>query len=215
MSTAPPAAIVLASASPRRRELLRRIGVPFRVRAASVDETPHPGEHPKTYVRRMATMKARRVAALEKEEEKQEEKSGALPVLGADTAVILGGRILGKPRDREDFLDMFARLSGRRHQVLTAVAVTRWNSLDVRVVESFVTLRRVESREASCYWNTGEPADKAGGYGIQGVGGVFVRRIEGSYGAVVGLPLPETERLLQSFGVDAWSFRSGASTPLP
>lgn len=204
MSTAPVAALVLASASPRRLELLRQIGIPFRVRIPEVDETPRPGEREEAYVYRVATAKARHVAGLEKEEGKDE-----LPVLAADTAVVLGKRILGKPRDREHFLEMFARLSGRRHRVLTAVAVARGNLLDARVVETFVTLHRVESDEATCYWNTGEPMDKAGGYGIQGIGGLFVDRIEGSYSAVVGLPLAETEQLLHGFGVNTWCFRDG------
>jgi len=190
------ATLYLASASPRRRELLAQIAVPCTVVAASLDETPLAGEAPDVYVERLARGKA--LAGL-----------GALAdaaacVLGADTAVVLDGRILGKPRDRADGLAMLQALSGRTHEVLTAVAVARDGRCEARVVRSRVTFRPLRPGEADAYWETGEPGDKAGGYGIQGLAAVFVLRVEGSYSSVVGLPLCETAELLADFGIRCW-----------
>ena len=125
-------------------------------------------------------------------------------MLGADTAVVLDGRILGKPVDRDDALAMLQALSGREHEVLTAVAVADRDRCEARVVSSRVTFRAVSAEEAERYWETGEPQDKAGGYAIQGLAAVFVSRVEGSYSAVVGLPLCETSALLADFSIPSW-----------
>ena len=189
--------LYLASGSPRRRELLTQIGIPFTTLSASVDETPLPDEAATAYVERLARAKANAgLNALD--------STAPLAVLGADTAVVLDGRILGKPVDRDDALAMLAMLSGREHQVLTAVAVDdQQRCLSVCVV-SQVLFRQISTQEADAYWASGEPLDKAGSYAIQGLGAVFVRRIEGSYSAVVGLPLSETAELLGQFAIPYW-----------
>ena len=195
--------IVLASASPRRAALLRRLGAPFRVVPAEVDETPRCGEAAPAYALRLAREKALAVGA-------------ALPTLGADTVVAVDGRILGKPRDAAEGAAMLLSLSGRAHAAFTGVALCDSEREACRLAAARVTFRRIAADEAKDYWNTGEPADKAGGYGIQGIGGVFVSRIEGSYGAVVGLPLRETCDLLWSFNVQCWrSRRKEAEAPWP
>lgn len=188
--------LYLASASPRRRELLLQIGVPHRRVDAPIDESVLPGETPAAYVERLARAKA--AAGL-----------AALPVadacvLGADTAVVLDGRILGKPLDRADGLAMLAALSGRNHEVLTAVAVADASRCRAQVVSSRVHFRPIAPVEQQAYWDTGEPLDKAGGYAIQGLAAIFVDRLEGSYSAVVGLPLAETAALLGEFGIGCW-----------
>lgn len=183
--------IYLASSSPRRRELLARLGVPYCVLAADIDERRLPGEAPREYVRRMAVTKARRAAAAVRE---------SRPVLAADTAVVVDGRVLGKPAHREEALAALARLSGRSHEVMTAVAlVHRAEALRLSVTR--VTFREIDPAEAAAYWETGEPRDKAGAYAVQGLGAVFVSRLEGSYTGVVGLPLFETAQLLGDIGV--------------
>ena len=188
--------IYLASASPRRRQLLEQLGLRFEVMAADVDETPIPGEAPAAYVSRLAHTKAQAVAA----------RLGdpTAPVLAADTAVVMEGVILGKPRDRAHGLAMLAGLSGRRHQVLSAVALSSRGELHAALSESGVTFRCISPAEAATYWETGEPGDKAGGYGIQGLGAVFVERLEGSYSGVMGLPLFETAGLLRRAGVSVF-----------
>jgi septum formation protein len=189
--------LYLASGSPRRRELLTQIGVPFRPLSADIDETPLPSERPAQYVERLARAKAqaglRQVAA----------DQGAV-VLGADTAVVLDGRILGKPRDRADCLATLAALSGRQHEVLTAVALASGERLASQVVRSRVGFAPLSAAQAEAYWASGEPRDKAGSYGIQGLAAVFINHLEGSYSSVVGLPLCETAALLQAFGIDCW-----------
>lgn len=177
--------IRLASRSPRRAELLRQISVPFVATPAEVDETPLPGESAHAFVQRMAEAKAAAVWTQYKD----------LPVLGSDTAVVLDGRILGKPVDREDAIAMLMALSGRSHQVLTGVALQQRN-LEYVLSESRVTFRPVEPEEAHAYWDSGEPGDKAGGYAVQGLAAVFIERIEGSYSGIMGLPLFETSRLI-------------------
>ncbi len=192
----------LASASPRRRELLLQIGVPHQRVAAPIDESVLPGETPAAYVERLARAKAAAgLAAL-----------GAADacVLGADTAVVLDGRILGKPADRADGLAMLAALSGREHEVLTAVAVADASRCLARVVRSRVHFRTLAEAEREAYWASGEPQDKAGGYAIQGLAAIFVDRLEGSYSAVVGLPLAETAELLAGFGIACWQRDGGA-----
>ena len=189
------AALYLASTSPRRRELLAQIGVPFTTLSVAVDETVLPGEPAEHYVERLAREKALAGRA---------SSGDAAVVLGADTAVVLDGRILGKPRDRTDALMTLAALSGREHQVLTAVAVAGAGAIESRLVSSRVAFRPLRFGEAEIYWETGEPCDKAGSYGIQGLAAVFVSHIEGSYSAVVGLPLCETAQLLEGFGIFCW-----------
>ena len=174
--------------------LLRQIGIPFQVVQPAVDERRHPEEPAAAYVRRLAVAKARRV-------------DSPLPVLAADTTVAVGDRVFGKPAHRADFFAMMKMLADREHRVHTAVAL-RWKDREAVVVaEARVMFRAIDEDEMAAYWRTGEPADKAGGYGIQGIGGMFVREIHGGYDTVVGLPLAETERLLRSFGVDTWGWR--------
>ncbi|WP_213879173.1 nucleoside triphosphate pyrophosphatase [Pseudomonas sp. dw_358] len=187
--------LYLASGSPRRRELLEQIGVAFSVIAAPIDETPLPDESPRAYVERLALGKAQAGAR---------SLTGAGVVLGADTAVILDGRILGKPLDQADSAATLAALSGREHQVLTAVALVDGERRQVLSVSSQVTFRPLSEGEIRAYWASGEPRDKAGGYAIQGLGAVFVQRVTGSYSAVVGLPLCETAELLGDFGIPCW-----------
>lgn len=191
------AQLYLASSSPRRRELLTQIGLPFHIVPASIDETPESGESALAYVERLARSKA--LAGLNFLAQRAD-----VCVLGADTAVVLDGRILGKPVDRDDALAMLQALSGREHEVLTAVAVADRDRCEARVVSSRVTFREVHGEEAERYWETGEPQDKAGGYAIQGLAAIFVSRVEGSYSAVVGLPLCETAALLADFSIASW-----------
>jgi septum formation protein len=189
--------IYLASASPRRSELLEQIGVPFRVRPAAIDESRLPGEAAEVSVRRLAVAKADTVwGALD--------RRAARPVLGADTVVLLDERQFGKPADEDGALVMLSELSGRTHKVLTAVAVRCEDGVAARVVESEVTFRRASAAELAAYCRTGEPLDKAGAYAIQGRGAVFVERVSGSYSAVVGLPLLETAALLAKLSMPAW-----------
>lgn len=188
------AVLILASASPRRAELLTQIGAAFSVRPADVDESVAEGESPAGYVERLARDKARAVAALE---------SGAV-VLGSDTTVVLDGQILGKPTSLEDAEAMLNGLSGKTHQVLTGIAVVAGDRCESAVVTTEVTFRALSLAEIHAYVASGEPMDKAGGYGIQGLGGVFVAHLNGSYSAVVGLPLYETARLLSEVGYAVW-----------
>lgn len=186
--------IVLASASPRRAGLLRQIGVRFRVCVADVDESALPGESPADYVQRLAVAKARAVLP----------GAGGLPVLGADTTVVVDGDILGKPADAREARAMLRRLSGRSHRVLSAVALCHGERAAVRLSETQVWFRPLDDDLLARYADSGEPLDKAGGYGIQGLGGALVVRIDGSYTGVVGLPLGETVDLLTESGVPFW-----------
>jgi septum formation protein len=186
--------IWLASASPRRSSLLNQIGVAHRVRPVDLDETAQADERPADYVTRLASAKAQALWALLAPEER-------LPVLGSDTTVALGNEVLGKPRDREDAARMLGRLSGRTHQVYTAVALRHEQGCEVRLSISDVTMKGLSSVEIQEYWSTGEPADKAGAYGIQGRAAVFIERIAGSYSGIVGLPLYETGELLRMIGI--------------
>jgi septum formation protein len=181
--------IYLASASPRRRELLAQIGIGHEARPVDVDEREHAGESPADYVARLAALKARTLWS---------QVAGALehPVLAADTTVALDGRIFGKPATRAALQDMLGRLSGRTHQVHTAVALMCTSGLTARLSTSQVTFRELSSAEIDAYWATGEPADKAGGYAVQGRAAVFISHIAGSYSGVMGLPLFETWELL-------------------
>ena len=191
------ATLYLASGSPRRRELLTQIAVPFLTQIAPIDENALPGESPIAYVERLARAKAQAgLAALA--------ETADVVVLGADTAVVLDGRILGKPVDRDDALATLNALYGRSHQVLTAVALVSRERLESRVVTSQVTFRPLSQAEIEAYWASGEPQDKAGCYGIQGLAAVFVSQLHGSYSAVVGLPLCETAALLAEFAIPCW-----------
>ncbi len=186
--------IILASASPRRSELLRQIGVTFSVQPADVDETPLPNETAERYVERLARDKALAVAA---------SSPGAM-VLGSDTSVVLDGVILGKPADQEEAVATLMRLSDASHQVMTAVALAQGEQCECRVVVTEVQFRKLSQAEVVAYVASGEPMDKAGSYGIQGLGGIFVSDLRGSYSAVVGLPLQETAALLADAGHPVW-----------
>jgi septum formation protein len=184
-----PPKILLASASPRRRELLNQIGVAHAVRPVGVDESVRSGEAPSSYVLRLAEAKA---AALWE----RLADSDRLPVLAADTTVALEGEIFGKPADIGEARAMLGRLSGRTHEVHTAVALRHAGGSAARLSSSSVSLRDLTTDEIDAYWATGEPADKAGGYAVQGRAAVFIRHIAGSYSGIMGLPLFETWELL-------------------
>src|SRR5215831_11101096 len=189
--------VYLASASPRRSELLRQIGVPFEVRPAEIVEAQAAGERADALVLRLAAQKAdavwRRVPADERR-----------PVLAADTAVVLDERVLGKPADEAEAEAMLAALSGRTHRVLTAVALRCGEAAETLLSSSEVRFRATTAEERAAYCRSGEPLDKAGGYGIQGRAAMFVEHLAGSYSGVVGLPLFETAALLARCGVAFW-----------
>jgi septum formation protein len=200
--------LVLASSSPRRRRLLRRLGVSFSVRAPEADERPLPGEAPAAHVRRLALEKARAVAR------SLAPGSGARWVLGADTVIALDGAILGKPRGPGDAQRMLGRLAGRSHDVLTGVALVPVGGGRARgaVVRSVVTMRPRDREAIRRYVATGEPLDKAGAYGVQGRGRRFVSRVSGSLSNVVGLPLERLAGLLRRCGIVPAPTSRGAGT---
>ena len=177
--------ILLASASPRRSELLRQAGVDHEVRPVDLDESRHSGEAPAAYVLRLAQAKAHLLWS-------SLPAARRAPVLAADTTVALDGEVFGKPSCRDDSLAMLSRLSGRTHEVHTAVAVRHAGGKAARVSSSQVTMREISPAEMDWYWRTGEPCDKAGGYAIQGRAAIFIRHLAGSYSGVMGLPLCET-----------------------
>lgn len=185
--------ILLASASPRRSALLTQIGVLHQVRPVDIDERILPGEAPADYVRRLAIAKAETLWSRLPEQDRR-------PVLGSDTTVALGGEILGKPADGADGLRMLQKLSGRTHQVYTAVALRHAAGCESRLSVSDVRFRELTPAEMDAYWHSGEPADKAGGYAIQGRAALFIEHMAGSYSGIVGLPLFETAELLQMTG---------------
>ena len=225
--------LFLASASPRRKALLEQVGFRFDVLAVNIDETPHENEHPESYVKRMAQDKALEASHILRQRLGIGSGQHHV-LLASDTSVVLGHTILGKPNDRLHFIDMMQQLSGRSHQVLTSVCVRRAApSTDPEasvkatskasakamtekvVVETTITektiivatkvyFKTLSQDEIRSYWNTDEPIDKAGGYGIQGRGALFVERVEGSYSNVVGLPLKETAELLVEFQISPW-----------
>ena len=188
-----PVQICLASASPRRQALLTQIGVRFEQLHVEVDEQPLAGESAESYVQRLAFAKARAGRVLLAARDTR-------PVLGADTAVVVNNRILGKPHDRAQGVRMLQGLSGRSHQVYSAVALAGAREA-LRLSLSRVTFRTLTARECTAYWETGEPQDKAGGYAIQGRAAQFVERLDGSYSGVMGLPLYETAQLLKEFAI--------------
>ncbi|MCH9025528.1 MAG: septum formation inhibitor Maf [Proteobacteria bacterium] len=192
--------LYLASRSVRRKQLLRQIGVDFSCRVAAVDEAVLDGEKPAVYVERLAIEKARDVAGSVGQENSA--------VLAADTTVVLGGRIFGKPANREDALEMLQALSGKGHQVFTAVAMAVDGKTDTRLSVSEVTIRPLSEALIERYWQTGEPAGKAGGYAIQGYAAGFIKSLTGSYSGVMGLPLYETVELLEQAGI-GWALQHG------
>lgn len=183
-------AIYLASQSPRRKALLAQLGIDFTQISVEVDETPLADETPEQLVARLALLKA---------QAGKEAGYNDKPVLGSDTVVVSQGKALGKPKDFADFSRMMHMLSGQQHSVLTAIALVNSKQQMCKVVETTVTFKPLSPQEISDYWQTGEPQDKAGGYGIQGKAGAFVTQLNGSYFAVVGLPLYETQQLLIEF----------------
>lgn len=192
--------LILASASPRRRALLDQIGVEYRVMPSSICEAVRIGETPVAYTLRLA---------LEKASASYQQLDRPLAVLGADTSVAVDGKILGKPEDEIQAIEMLMTLSGRTHQVITAVALVTPQQYEVIHVTTEVTFTELNEALCRAYWRTGEPWDKAGSYAIQGKGAVFVTSITGSYSGVVGLPLFETATLLQRHGVMIWQQSAG------
>jgi septum formation protein len=186
--------LYLASRSPRRAELLRQLGLRFEVVCVDVAEIRAPGQTPADYARATALAKAQAGAA-------QCGIAAQIPVLGADTDVAIDGDILGKPRDADDAVGMLLRLADRSHEVFSAVALIGAAGIDVALSVTRVQFGPITRAQALDYWNSGEPADKAGAYAIQGYAARWIRTIEGSYSGVVGLPLYETVRLLERHGV--------------
>lgn len=184
--------LYLASKSPRRRELLQKMAVQFDVVDVNVPEVHQTGEAATDYVCRLAMAKAQAGGTV---------VGDRVPVLGSDTVVVLNGNVLEKPLDQSHFVEMMTSLSGVEHQVMTAVALVLGDTSQVQVETTKVCFRQLSATDIAEYWQTGEPQDKAGGYGIQGIGGTFVEKVEGSYSGVVGLPLQRTQQLLQAFAV--------------
>ena len=189
--------LVLASASPRRESILVQMGISFIKHPACINESVLRCEKAEKYVRRMAETKAKAIS----------NKGLNIPVLGADTTVLVDDLILGKPLNRSEGLKYLTLLSNRTHCVLTSVAVVQDGRCESVIARTNVTFRKILKDEAELYWQTGEPKDKAGGYGIQGIGSIFIDRIEGGHGTVIGLPILETEDLLRLFNVDTWRHR--------
>ena len=186
--------IYLASASPRRRELLTQIDIRYELLRVTIPEIPQPGENAQDFVQRVALEKAHAGKDLLAAEDTH-------PVMGADTAVVIDGRILGKPVNRQEAFEMLTSLSGRRHQVMSAVAMVADHTA-VRLNISQVTFRNLKLEEIEAYWASGECHDKAGAYAIQGRAAIFIEELQGSYSGVMGLPLYETAALLQQFGIN-------------
>jgi len=194
--------VVLASASPRRRDLLDLIGIAHEVRPANIDETMRPRETPRRYAERLAREKASAIATRDPD----------LITIGADTVVVINRKVLGKPADATDAARMLRMLSGREHTVITAVAVSRGRKLRSAIEEVRVKFRRLRDDEIDAYIAMGEPMDKAGAYGIQGYGATIVERIEGDYFAVMGLPLVRLVGLMRDVGV-RYQFGKLAASP--
>lgn len=184
--------LILASASPRRRELLDQMGIRYRVETADIDERAHVAESAEQLVRRLAQQKAATV---------WQRSDQQLPVLGADTLGLLDGQLLVKPENYADAKAMLLQMSGREHEILSAVALQGKNGAEVVLSRSYVRFREIEEAEIAAYWATGEPCDKAGAYAIQGYGAMFAEQMRGSYSGIMGLPLFETAQLLQNSGI--------------
>lgn len=187
--------IILASASPRRAELLSQIGISYQIQAVDIDESSLPNETPEALVQRLAREKSCAV------------KNAQIPVLGSDTLGVLDGELLVKPLDYEHAYSMLSKMSGRWHEILTAVAITHSGETKLKLNYSRVLFRQISNEEIFAYWKSGEPQDKAGAYAIQGLGACFIERIEGSYSGIMGLPLFETSQLLEQFGISVISKR--------
>ena len=194
--------IILASASPRRAELLDQIGIRYRVQAVDIDESKQPNESAEFMVQRLACEKSQSVNKrtctsfpLNMHPEAE------LPVLGADTLGVLNGELLVKPKNFEHAHSMLSSMSGNWHEILSAVALSYNGQTRVKLNRNRVLFRHISSEEIEAYWQTGEPQDKAGAYAIQGLAAVFIERIEGSYSGIMGLPLFETSQLLEEFGI--------------
>lgn len=185
--------LILASQSPRRKELLTQLGYNFQCLPADIDESIQSDENAAQYVARLALEKANAIA--------QKQADGDVVVLGSDTSVVFQQHILGKPESLDDCIAILKMLSDNSHQVVTAIATVKGERSEVIVVTTDVDFKALSTQEITRYWQTGEPQDKAGAYGIQGIAGQFVKQIRGSYSSVVGLPLYETAQLLSSFGV--------------
>ena len=189
--------LVLASASPRRKALLAQLGVTFEIVSADIDETVQPNENAEVYVSRLALGKCQKVF-------------DTLPeghvVMGSDTSVVVDKKILGKPQCKDDAVSMLMQLSGRWHQVMTAVAIKDSHKTRQIVVTADVEFCTLTQEDCLRYWDTGEPQDKAGSYAIQGIGARFVKQIKGSNSAIVGLPVSQVADLLDEFGVEYWQF---------
>lgn len=183
--------IILASASPRRRELLNQINVRHLVQTVDIDETPFQNESPENYVQRLA---------LEKASACRQKFNPNLPILAADTSVVLGNQIMGKPQNETDAFTMLSQLSGKTHYVFTAIALLG-NNQNIVISTTEVTFKTLTDNEICAYWQSGEPLDKAGSYAIQGKGSLFIERINGSFSGVMGLPLFETAQLLAAEGI--------------
>jgi len=192
------AQVILASASPRRRELLEQIGVRAIVQSVDIDESRKPGEPVKEYVQRLAMEKAERGFSTIKNSQK-------LPVVGSDTIVVIDGIVLGKPEDRQQAKEMLQQLSGQKHTVLTSVAIVTEDKKVIDTSSSVVLFNKLELQEIEDYVVTGEADDKAGSYAIQGLAAQFVKNLNGSFSGVMGLPLFETVQLLKQCGIDPLS----------
>ncbi|QJR81292.1 septum formation inhibitor Maf [Alteromonas pelagimontana] len=188
--------LILASASPRRTSMLEQIGIPHRQLPVDIDEAPHVGESPQAQVTRLAVQKANEAFRCLDETQ----QSDAV-VLAADTLIAFNGKSLGKPVDEADCRSMLKALSGNEHEVLTAISVKSSGRQETQCLCTKVRFASLSEADIAAYWQTGEPADKAGSYAIQGIGGQFVKSVEGSVSAVIGLPLYETKQLLKTFGV--------------
>jgi septum formation protein len=190
------AQLVLASASPRRKELLAQLGIQCFVKSVDIDETPLPNESPLDYVKRVAAEKSAACLAV---------YDGDLPILAADTSVVLNNQIMGKPENQQHAEQMLLQLSGATHQVYSAISLRNPNVSGLNHWEAVnitdVTFRKLTLAEIAAYWQTGEPCDKAGGYAIQGLGSIFIEKISGSFSGVMGLPLFETAQLLVQQGI--------------
>ena len=202
--------LILASGSPRRRDILTELGFSFRVVRPEIDESRHPGESPEDYVKRLSLEKARAVAkasnsttlASASSSPSHSTSPSPLPtVLAADTALDFAGDIIGKPASRDDFFRIMTRLSGSEHRVITGFTVLRGRDSHTEAVVSLVRFYPLTPDEMVWYWNTGEPCDKAGGYAIQGIGRKYVREYEGSLSNIIGLPQDEVTAALASFGI--------------
>ena len=194
--------ILLASASPRRRELLSQIGISFKSCPQNIDESRLAGESATDYVQRMAMQK------VESALKTLAEHSNWL-VLGADTIVVCDQEVLGQPTSQSHALELLMQLSNRDHQVLTAVTVASAGKCASSISRTTVSFRAISQAEAGAYWRTGEPRGKAGGYAIQGHAAIFVKKLRGSYSGVMGLPLYETMRLLHQFGIECLRSEAG------